>query len=245
MGRSRAETVFRGAASERAEQTDIRSGDPSGVAVRQTTSPGSLFGEAPPPRPPTRTGVFIAIAVAVVVAIVAVVGVLVVRNQGGGSTASDKIDPVVTLPANPPASVDPAAETKAAIIDAYKKGEELFVAIGRDPQGDPFDPRLKQYLAGDALFAVGSSLQINRTKGQVFQGQMETHPTVVSINGDAATLHDCNFDHTAGVELATGKQVSPPDAHPSLVTVEMQRSSDGQWRDVTFKDMKAPCDPAS
>jgi len=185
------------------------------------------------------------IAVAVAVAAASLVAGLVMRSQSSGSSASDKIDPVATLPANPPASVDPAAGTKAAIIDAYQKGEALFVAIGRDPQGDPYDPRLKQFLAGDALFAVGSSLQINRTKGQVFQGQMETHPTVVSVNGDAATLHDCNFDHTAGVELATGKQVSPPDAHPSLVTVEMQRSSDGQWRDVRFKDMKSPCDAAS
>lgn len=49
MGRSRGETPIRGAASERTERADIRSGELPGVTVRQVTSPtGPVEGHARP-----------------------------------------------------------------------------------------------------------------------------------------------------------------------------------------------------
>ena len=50
MGRSRGETPIRGAASERAERTDIRSGELPGVTVRQATSPNAAVEGGPDPR---------------------------------------------------------------------------------------------------------------------------------------------------------------------------------------------------
>ncbi len=241
MGRSWNKAPIRGTAGDGVERADIRSDGPSGVAVRQATSPGNLFGEAPPPRPSTRGPVVIGVVLAVLAA--ALVAVLVVRSQSSGST-STKIDPVATLPANPPGSVDPAAETKAAIIDAYKKGEELFVAIGRDPQGDPFDPRLKQYLAGDALFAVGSSLQVNRTKGDVYRGDLELHPSVTVLHADDATIRDCAFDHTERVRTSDGVVTEQADKTALWTTVVMQRQ-DGVWKEVRFKREGGECVPSA
>jgi hypothetical protein len=56
MGRSRGETPIRGAASERTERADIRSGELPGVTVRQVTSPTApVEGRARPAAPANAT----------------------------------------------------------------------------------------------------------------------------------------------------------------------------------------------
>jgi len=60
----------------------------------------------------------VVLGVVLAVAAAALVAVLVVRSQSGGSTASNKIDPVATLPA----SADPQQAAEAAVIKGYLAG---------------------------------------------------------------------------------------------------------------------------
>lgn len=207
--------------------------------LRTTTLPSGP-GQPRSPRSPWsgRTGP-IAMLLGVVIAVAVVVAMLWPSGDSGKEATTAPTS--VAVPAT--AAPDPTAVAEAAVLDAYRKGFEAYVAVASDPNAGPDDPRLAEFKSGDALIAAQESIAKLRKDGQVFTGAVEVHPTVVELGGGRAIVADCGIDGTATVELATGRVLSPPSTEGHAATIELRLDASGAWRQHEFKDERRSCVP--
>ena len=219
MGRSRAETPIRGAASERAERTDIRSGESPGVGVRQVTSPSAPFEGAPDPRPRTRTPVWIAAAVILVAAVVTAAVLVLGRGQDNPSSAAPDPGPSFTIAPASPTTVDPQEAVRAAVIRDYLASLVAYDEATGLPDGKPPNPDLpglRTYMTGQQLTRVREYIIGMQAGGLTAIGPRgEFHPRVASVLGNAAVVHDC---YTSTNKIVDAKTHALRD-RPGPVTV--------------------------
>lgn len=194
------------------------------------------------PRPRPVTVVLLVVIVAGLVAI----GVLLARGDDEPTSTQPLGTTATSIPATSPTTTDPQVAIKAAILDAYRKSTEAFVAVASDPNGKPSDPRLEEHTIGNALLASQVTIDRLRRAGHVYQGTIELHPVVVELTADTAVVEGCDIDRVGVVVAATGEVVTPMDAEPSGgLARATYKLLDGVWMENSFKDLKQPCVPAS
>ena len=199
---------------------------------RGLAAPGSPRGR--------RSSRWIVLAVVVVLVVVAAAAALVWPDD----QVSQQVGPAPTTSAvATTVAPDPEAATRAAILDAYRKAFDAFVAVASDPKATPEDPRLAEHKTGNALTAAQAGIFRLRTDGQIFTGTVELHPTVVEMGGGTAIVTDCAIDRTATVELKTGKIISPPGTEGHASTAKMRVDAAGVWKQYDFKDERRSCVP--
>lgn len=204
------------------------------------TAPNTAVFPGDPPRR-SRTTI---VLVGLVVLALAATAVVVFNLTRGDTTAATKAA-AGPAPSAPTTVFDPQAATKAAIVDAYRQSFDAFVAIASDPSGSPEDPRLAQHKIGNALLASQISIAQLRKAGQVDQGTVEVHPSVVELTGDTAVVTDCAIGDLAVVEVATGRVVTPAGPPVGAASTATYRLIRGVWMQDTFKDEKRSCVPAA
>lgn len=244
MGRSRADAPIRGVASERAERTDIRSGERPGVAVRQVTSSTPFEGTPDPRR--RRTPVLIAVAVGLAV-LALTAAVLVSRSGRGGPTAAPNAKPTFTIDTASPTTIDPQAAVRAAIIRDYLAAEAAFDQAGGLPNGGPpnFDlPALSEHMVGAELTQVRNYIIGMKAGGLTALGPpAEHHPQVASISGTTAVVQDCYRSDDHVVDATTHALHDKPGTAITGVegTMQLDQTS-GVWKlaSVTTKPELCP-----
>ncbi len=234
MGRFRGETPIRGAASERAERTDIRSGERPGVAVRQVTSPSPPFQGAPDPRR-RRTPVLIAAAAAV--AVLAITAAVLVGRSGreGPAAAPQSVAPSFTIGTAAPTTIDPQAAVRAAIVRDYLAAEAANDEAGGLPDGRPPNsdlPALSEHMTGAELTQARNFIIGMKAGGLTALGPpTEYHPQVVSVSGPSAIVHDCYRSDDHVVDATTHALHDKPGT--AIVGVEATMQLDqtsGVWK---------------
>lgn len=185
------------------------------------------------PRPPWPAGVWVGVVLVVLIAMVAI-GLLL--RPGKDATPPKPLPPSTT--------VDPQAAVKEAILDAYRKSWNDFVAVGSDAAATADDNRLRENTTGDVLAQRQLALVKRKAQGEVYRGTFEFHPTVIALTSDTASIRDCNFDRVVVVNSQTGQQVTPLDTQPSWVTTTMKLEG-GVWKQATVIDEKTACAPAA
>lgn len=138
------------------------------------------------------------------------------RDDGGATT---------TLPTRAPEEDD--------VLAAYAASWEAFRAVvngeAREVAADHFE--------ADQLAAVLARADDYEAEGLELRGRADLAPAEVTVAGSAASLVDCQIDHTYAVERATGEIVIPAGARPQEVLVDLVRSG-GRWK-VTSVDYGA------
>ena len=246
MGRSRAETPIRGAASERAERTDIRSGERPGVAVRQVTSPSPPFEGAPDPRR-RRTPVLIAVAAAVAV-LALTAAVLVGRSGRAGTGGRPNPSPTFTIDTAAPTTIDPQAAVRAAI------SATTWPLRPHDEAGWPTRwraaqlrlPALSEHMAGAELTQVRNYIIGMKAGGLTALGPpAEYHPQVASISGTTALVQDCYRSDDHVVDATTHALHDKPGTAITGVEATMQLDqTSGVWKLASVMTKPELC-PAS
>ncbi len=171
-----------------------------------------------------------------------VAGALVIVSNGDGPSRGNTATPTSGLLA-PTIPSDPQATIKGAVMDAYRKSYEGFVAVGKERTPDSNDPRLTNYSTGTALIAKQRALADNSSKGQVFVGDVELHPTVIELGPDTATVVDCSIDRTALVDARTGSTVVGPGPNEGVAATAKLQLEGGTWKVSSYKDEKRSCVP--
>jgi len=211
------ETHFGEASSERMDGD----GEPSGVAVRQVTSPTAPFEGLPDHGPRKRPRALI--AGVVLVAVLAIPAAIVVSRSLDGEPASAP-GPAPTLSIVPPVptTVDAQQVLESAVIRDYLAGWAAYNEATGLPDGKPVNPdliALSQYMVGDQLKRVKSFIIGMKADGLTALGQpAEFHPTVVSVQETTAIVRDC---YTSTNHIVDAKTHALRDA-PGTATVGVE-----------------------
>jgi hypothetical protein len=185
------------------------------------------------------------VVVAVLILAAGAVGAVLILGDDdsdvvGSTTQSTSV--VVTTPSTP-TTLDAQAQARAAVIEAYKKSYQGFIAVGKETLPNPIDPRLTDYSTGTALVAKQRALADNKSKGLVLTGDAELHPTVIELGSDTATVVDCAIDRTGLADARTGAvAVGPGNGEGGALTAKLIREG-GAWKVTSFKDEKRSCVP--
>lgn len=207
----------------------------------RTSTPARTTPSGEPHRRPGSRAIVILVAV-LILAAGAVGAVLILSDDESdvGTTTQPTVAPVTTPT---PTTVDAQAQGRAAVIDAYKKSYEGYIAVAKEVSPSPNDPRLTQFSTGTALIAKQRALADNKGKGLVLIGDAKLHPTVIELGPDAATVVDCAIDTTGLADARTGAVVvGAGPAEGGAITAKLTREG-GVWKVANFKDEKRSCVP--
>lgn len=165
---------------------------------------------------------------------------------GCGGDSDKKVTP-------PPASADeggsappapaspntPETAVRTAYIDSYKAARSAL-------DGPPEQIRgiLGRYFAGDYLDAVVRSVLLSQQQQLAPWGDgVAVHVNKLTVNGDKATLDDCQDASNAGLKSRKTGKVVPGSVGTDAqrVVAELTRGDDGQWRLTDAKKYRKRC----
>ncbi|MGQ0631499.1 MAG: hypothetical protein ACT4P1_10680 [Sporichthyaceae bacterium] len=149
----------------------------------------------------------------------------------------------------PPAAVDApttpgptssAPSEEQTILAAYREFFARQTEISLAPKEErrlllePFtvDPALERVLRG--MFAAEEF-------GEVGYGAPELDPTVASIDGDEATIADCQDTSETGRKKRTSGKITTKGFDEDSVRTTMRRGPDGSWRVSSVDYVDDPC----
>jgi hypothetical protein len=169
-----------------------------------------------------------------------VIAALVLSScSSSGDVKTEQPEPVATsvVSSPSPTGIDETAAILAAYREFFARQAEISMAAKGERQAllAPFttDPALQRVLRG--MLAAEEI-------GEVGYGQPVVNPVVHSIDGDVATVYDCQDGSQAGRKnKATGKVVSR-GAKKSKAVVTLHRGDDDRWRVATIAFPDEPCD---
>ena len=167
-----------------------------------------------------------------VTAVVLALGTMGSCSSGGGVETERPVDATVSA-APAPMSASPSPTTTAsdadAILAAYREFFARQTEISLAPKEqrrvllEPFttNPALDRVLRG--MFAAGAL-------GEVGYGAPKVAPTVHNIDGDDATVKDCQDTSKTGRKKRESGKITTRGLAGDNVTTQMRRGTDGVWR---------------
>ncbi len=106
--------------------------------------------------------------------------------------------------------------------------DEMFAP----PQVRPDLPAFREYATGEVLVDIVRSAEETKAEGSVFQipqgGQYSHRAEVVSVEGDRATVRDCNIDDTVELNATTSEVIDV--AVSTRLYISMLVREDGRWK---------------
>ncbi len=211
------------------------------MSIRTTPAPGT-YPPGEPPRRSRRTLVVMVLAVAVIAAS-AVVVLRATRDHGTSVATRTTDQPSASVATSPTLPADPQAATKAAVIAAYTQSYKAIIVVGKEASPNVNDPRLSEHTTGAALIAKQRALADNKSKGLVYFGDADLHPTVIGLGPDTATVVDCSVDQTGLLDGRTGATVVDGGPATGGASSAQLKLENGVWKVTDFKDEKRPCVP--
>ena len=133
-----------------------------------------------------------------------------------------------------------AADETGVILAAYREFFARQAEISMAPKEqrkallEPFttDPALQRVLGG--MFAA-------EELGEVGYGSPVVNPEVERIEGDSATVHDCQDGRNAGRKNRDSGKITTRGIRDAKVIATLKRGDDGRWRMATIESPDEPC----
>lgn len=160
-------------------------------------------------------------------------------STGCGSDGDVDLESAVSTPTATSSPTPTADPDEAAILAAYREFFARQTEISMAPKEErrvllePFttDPALERVLRG--MFAAEEF-------GEVGYGEPVVDPVVRDIDGDTATITDCQDTSMAGRKKRDGGKITTRGTEEAKAVVTAKRGSDGQWRisTVHYEDDK-------
>lgn len=158
--------------------------------------------------------------------------------SSGGVNTEAPIAASAAVTPTPTAAADEADE--AAILAAYREFFARQTEISMAPKEqrrvllEPFtvDPALERVLRG--MFAAEEI-------GEVGYGAPEVDPQVDGVNGDKATVLDCQDTREFGRKKVSDGELTTRGIKHAKVVATMQRGADGAWRVASVVYPEEPC----
>jgi hypothetical protein len=171
------------------------------------------------------------LAIAMLVAVLAI---------GCTKTASGEQQPIAsptTSAAAPSTTIDPQADAKAAIEEAYKRWSADVSAANRNPAGAY--NRLDDHMMGDALKTMQVFIIDRRHRGLVARGTVRFGPPrILSVSGSEAVAQSC-VDSSKFVDYRAGKLVK--DSEGTIRSYRITFTFADGWKVSGFTSREARC----
>jgi len=157
-------------------------------------------------------------------------GVLLVSCSGEHPTVAlpTQADPVSASPSSSTPSVSPEAEAEA-IKYAYQQFTALLDRADRLPASTRRQ-ELSMYMADPQLSRVLNRIEELHADNLTAYGSTIVHVKNVLIDGDNATLHDCQDTRKAGLMKATTRKKINRGIKEEHIKALLIKGSDGRWR---------------
>lgn len=162
-------------------------------------------------------------------------------DSAGGTTSSPP--PVATTTSAPPETTPttraptPEEEVLAAYQSYWKAVDEAY----DPPRVDPESPALRLFATGEVLPRVVASARETLVANEVIapppNSIYEHRARVLAIDGETATIQDCNIDDLVRTNTVSG-QVVNDQVGTVLYTAMMVRES-GQWKVAVLTEIMA------
>ncbi len=164
----------------------------------------------------------------------ALAGVAACSSGGGVNTE-------VPVAANASVTATPTTEAdEAAILAAYRE----FFARQTEISMAPKEQRrllLEPFTVDPALERVLRGMLAAEEIGEVGYGAPEVNPEVDRVDGDEATVLDCQDTREFGRKKVSGGELTTRGIKHATVVVTMKRGADGAWRVASVDYPEKPC----
>ncbi|MGQ0631587.1 MAG: hypothetical protein ACT4P1_11125 [Sporichthyaceae bacterium] len=169
---------------------------------------------------------------------IAVLAVVSVAGCGSSDQPKSEAFEPATVTSSP--SPTPTASQDEAILAAYReffaRQTEISLASKDDRRAllEPFttNPALQRVLGG--MFAAEEI-------GEVGYGAPVVDPSVQSIDGDRATVRDCQDGRNAGRKKRADGKITTRGIKATKVVATLARGADGRWRMATIEYPEEAC----
>lgn len=152
-------------------------------------------------------------------------------GQPAGETTTTAAEATTTTA--PPETTTTAAPTpEEQVLAAYHAYWAAVDEAFGPPQVRPDLPALRQHATGEVLAGIVEAAESLKAEGGIFRipenGQYVHRAEIVSIDGETATVRDCNIDDTVEENATTGEVLD--DAVSTRLYIGMLVREDGQWK---------------
>jgi hypothetical protein len=164
-----------------------------------------------------------------------------VTVAGCSSDGGVETEPPIATDAGPsPTVASSATSDETEILAAYREFFARQTEISLAPKEqrrvllEPFttDPALNRVLRG--MFAADEI-------GEVGYGEPVVNPTVKEIDGDTATITDCQDTSMAGRKKRSNGKITTRGTGQARAEVTAERGDDGRWRIATVDYQDDQC----
>ena len=168
----------------------------------------------------------------------AATAVLAAGCSSSGGVNTEAPDPVAAAatPSTSPTPVDDTAAILAAYREFFARQTEISMAPKEQRKAllEPFttNPALQRVLGG--MFAA-------EEYGEVGYGAPIVNPEVQRVDGDTATVHDCQDGRKAGRKKRGSGKITTRGIKDAKVVATLKRGEDGRWRMATIESPDEPC----
>ena len=157
-------------------------------------------------------------------------------KQASGSTSSTTGQGAAvssTAPSTTVTTGPPVPDDQQQVLASYRAFWDVYIAAS-NPM-NPEHPALADHAADGELDTVRRTLLARRSAGEVFKGTMDLAPKVTALDGDHATVRDCQDDNLVVVDASSGTVKEPDDPVRKLVTVTLVRGGPAGWKVTAIK----------
>lgn len=147
--------------------------------------------------------------------------------SSSGDVKTEPVDRASETP-SPIASTTPANES-VAILAAYREFFDRQTEISMAPTTDR-RALLEAFTTDPALTSVLTGMRSATDNGEVGYGTGALSPRVARIEGDAATVEDCQDNTETGQKKVKSGQITTRGTQHDFAVTKMRRGTDGAWR---------------
>ncbi|MGQ0842982.1 MAG: hypothetical protein ACT4QF_02490 [Sporichthyaceae bacterium] len=169
-------------------------------------------------------------------------GALLAGCGSAGKVSLEAADPIA-VSSTPSPSVMPTptpADEQAAILAQYREFFARQAEISLAPK-EQRKAMLEPFTTNPALQRVLGGMFAAEEFGEVGYGAPVVDPTVQSIEGDTATVHDCQDGRGAGRKKRDTGKITTRGMDDTKVVATLKRGEDGLWRMATVEFPEEPC----
>jgi hypothetical protein len=122
----------------------------------------------------------------------ALAALLALTACGSNNSSEVPARPVAATSPSAPTTTTTAESVRGAVLDGYRAAWDAYrAAVG---SANPDDPGLAAHMTAEQLAQVKKYVAGLRALGHVERGEMDLHPTVLSVTAGEAVVDDCYRD---------------------------------------------------
>lgn len=171
-------------------------------------------------------------------ALAAVPAILLGACSSSGGVKTEAPDPVVATSTSSASPTPP--DESSAILAAYREFFDRQTEISKAPVGDR-RALLEPFTTDPALSSVLTGMRSATDNGEVGYGTGTFSPRVARIDGDTASVEDCQDNSKTGQKKVKSDQITTRGTEHDFAVTSMRRGDDGAWRVASVRYEETSC----